>query len=252
MKSFAILFKNELKLNIRNMNMVIFAVIMPLVVLIILGIIYGTKPAAEGAEYTFIEQSFGALCTISICAGGLMGLPLVVSEYRERKILKRFQVTPVSPLKLLLVEFSIYVLYCIVSLITLFPAAMLIWNVRINGSLPAFLGSWLLTMVSTLSIGMMVGGIAKNSKSASVIACVLYFPMLIFSGTTLPFEVMPPAMQNIVSVFPLTQGIELMKSAFLGLTTKNGWIPVAVMAAVTVICTRIAVKFFRWESETHL
>ena len=131
MKSFVTLFKNELKLNIRNMNMIIFAVIMPLVVMIILGIIYGTKPAADDAEYTFLEQSFGALCTISICAGGLMGLPLVVAEYRERKILKRFQVTPVSPLKLLLVELSIYVVYCIVSMITLIPAAMLIWDVRI-------------------------------------------------------------------------------------------------------------------------
>lgn len=247
MKSFVTLFKNELKLNIRNMNMIIFAVIMPLVVLIILGIIYGTKPAADGAEYTFLEQSFGALCTISICAGGLMGLPLVVAEYRERKILKRFQVTPVSPLKLLLVELSIYVVYCIVSMITLIPAAMLIWNVRIKGSLIAFLGSWLLTMISTLSIGMMVGGVAKNSKSASVIACILYFPMLIFSGTTLPFEVMPPAMKRIVSVFPLTQGIELMKSAFLGVTIDNVWVPIAIMSAVTVVCTGIAVKFFKWE-----
>ena len=146
---FGKMLKIEGKLSIRDMNMVIFAVIMPLVVLIVLGFIYGTKPVADGAEYTFLEQSFGALCTISICAGCLMGLPLVVSEYRERRILKRFQVTPVSPLKLLLVEFSIYVVYCIVSMITLFPAAMLIWNVRIKGSLSAFLGSWLLTMVST-------------------------------------------------------------------------------------------------------
>ncbi|MGN0546322.1 MAG: ABC transporter permease [Acutalibacteraceae bacterium] len=247
MKSFATLFKNELKLNIRNMNMVIFAVIMPLVVLIILGCIYGTKPAFDGAEYTFIEQSFGALCTVSICAGGLMGLPLVVSEYRERKILKRFQVTPVSPLKLLIVELSVYVVYCIVSMLTLIPAAMLIWKVRIIGSLPAFLGSWLLTMVSTLSIGMMVGGVAKNSKSASVIACVFYFPMLIFSGATLPFEVMPTVMQKIVSIFPMTQGIKLMKSAFLGLPTENVWLPIAVMVAVSVICTGISVKFFKWE-----
>lgn len=247
MRSFATLFKNELKLNIRNMNMVIFAVMMPLVILVILGFIYGTKPASDGAEYTFMEQSFGALCTISICAGGLMGLPLVVAEYRERKILKRFQVTPVSPLKLLLVEFSIYVVYCIVSMLTLFPVAMLFWNVRIKGSLLAFLGSWLLTMLSTLSIGMMVGGVAKDSKSASVIASLLYFPMLIFSGATLPFEVMPTVMQKIVSVFPLTQGIELMKSTFLGLPIGNVWVPVAVMAAVTVICTGISVRFFKWE-----
>ena len=175
MKSFVTLLKNELKLNIRNMNMVIFAVIMPLIVLVILGFIYGTKPAAEETAYTFMEQSFGALCCISICAGGLMGLPLVVSEYRERKILKRFQVTPVRPAKLLAVKFTIYMIYCIVSILTLFPAAILFWKIKIHGSFLLFLGSWLLTMVSTLSIGLFVGGIAKNMKSASVIACISLF-----------------------------------------------------------------------------
>lgn len=247
MKSFWILLKNEWKLNIRNMNMVIFAVIMPLIVLVILGFIYGVKPAAEGAEYTFMEQSFGALCTISICAGGLMGLPLVVSEYRERKILKRFQVTPVSPVRLLAVEFTIYVLYCIVSMVTLMVAGTIFWNIRIYGSWTGFLGSWLLTMVSTLSIGIMVGGIAKNTKTASVIASVLYFPMLIFSGATLPFEVMPDFMQKIVSIFPMTQGIQLMKAAFLDLSVENSGLTIIGMGVVTIVCFSIAIRFFRWE-----
>lgn len=209
MRTFFSLLKTELKLNIRNMNMVIFAVIMPVVVLVILGFIYQTKPAFPGAEYTFLEQSMSAVCTISICAGGLMGLPLVVAGYRERKILKRFRVTPISP--------------------------------------AAFLGSWLLTLVSTLSIGMMVGGIAKNEKMASVIACLLYFPMLIFSGATLPFEVMPGMMQKIVALFPLAQGIQLMKAAFLGMHTESVWVPAAVMGIVTILCAGAAVKFFKWE-----
>lgn len=247
MKSFTTLLKNELKLNIRNMNMVIFAVIMPLVVLVILGFIYGTKPAAEGTVYTFMEQSFGALCCISVCAGGLMGLPLVVSEYRERKILKRFQVTPVSPTKLLVVEFMIYVIYCIISMLTLFPVAMLFWKIKIHGSFLLFIGSWLLTMVSTLSIGLLVGGIAKNMKTASVIACILYFPVLIFSGTTLPFEVMPVAMQKVISVFPMTQGIQLIKATFLGLPIENALLPVMTMGAVTLICFVISIKCFKWE-----
>ena len=247
MKSFRTLLKNELKLNIRNMNMVIFAVIMPLIVLIILGFIYGTKPAADGTAYTFMEQSFGALCCISICAGGLMGLPLVVSEYRERKILKRFQVTPISPAKLLLVEFLIYVIYCIVSMLTLFLAAMLFWKIKIHGSFLLFLGSWLLTMVSTLSIGLLVGGIAKNMKSASVIACILYFPMLIFSGATFPFEVMPIIMQKIIGILPLTQGMQLMKAAFLGIPLENALLPVIIMSAVTLICFGISIKCFKWE-----
>ena len=168
MKAFCTLLKNELKLNIRNMNMVIFAVILPLVVLVILGFLYGASPAADGVDYSFLEQSLGALCAISVCAGGLMGLPLVVAEYRERKILKRFQVTPISPGMLLAVEFLIYVIYALVSLITLLLLSRLAWGVQLHGSWAGFVGSWLLTVCSTLSIGMMVGGIARNTKSASV------------------------------------------------------------------------------------
>ncbi len=247
MKSFRILLKNELKLNIRDMNMVIFAIIMPLVVLVILGFLNGEKPAADGAAYTFMEQSFGALCCISICAGGLMGLPLVVSDYRERKILKRLQVTPVSPVKLLAVEFTVYVIYCVISMLTLFPAAMLFWNIRLHGSILLFLGSWLLTMISTLSIGLLVGGIAKNTKSASIIGCIMYFPMLIFSGATIPFEVLPAVIQRVIGFFPLTQGMQLMKAAFLGLPIDNALLPLTVLSAVTVICFGLSVKCFQWE-----
>ena len=246
MKRFFIFLKTELKLSIRDMNMVIFAIIMPLIIFIVLGIIYGTRPAFEGASYSFLEQSFGAACAVSMCAGGLMGLPLAVADCRERKVLKRFRVTPVSPAFILGVELAMYMVYCILSLVSL-AAAALFWRVKLHGSLAAFLGSWLLTLVSTLSIGMLVGGIAKNSKQAGVIASILYFPMLIFSGTTLPVEVMPQAMQKLVSLFPLTQGITLMKNTFLGISQGNLLLPVAVMLAVTAVCTGLAIRFFRWE-----
>lgn len=174
-----------------------------------------------------------------------MGLPLAVSDCRERKVLKRFRVTPVSPAFFLGVELTMYMIYCLVSLVSLAVVAFVFWKVKLHGSLVAFLGSWLITMISTLSIGMLVGGIAKNSKQAGVIASVLYFPMLIFSGTTLPVEVMPKAMQKLVSLFPLTQGITLMKNTFLGLSQGNGLLPMTIMLAVTAVCTGLAIRFFR-------
>ena len=246
MKRFFTFLKTELKLSLRDMNMPIFAVIMPLVIFVILGVIYGAKPAYDGAGYTFLEQSFGAVGAVAICAGGLMGLPQAVSGLRELKLLKRFRVTPVGPVFILGVELSLYIVYCTVSLATL-AAAALLWGVRLHGSLSAFLGSWALTMLSTLSIGMLVGGVAKDTKQASVIASILYFPMLIFSGATLPIEVMPPVMQRIVSVFPLTQGLTMMKHAFLGVSTGNILLPICVMAGVAVFCTGLSVRFFRWE-----
>lgn len=247
MKPFRTMLKTELILSLRGMDMLIFAVCMPVVILVILGVIYGGRPAYEGASYTFLEQSFGALASISICAGGVMGLPLVVSDYRSRGILKRFQVTPVSPAMILGVQVTVYLLYAAVSLLTLFAVAGIFFEYRFAGSWLSFLGGYLLVTVSMFSIGMMAGGIAPDTKTAGVIASVLYFPMLIFSGATLPYEVMPAGLQKIADVLPLTQGIKLLKAASLGLPVDGVLLPILVMAALAVVCIGVSIRFFRWE-----
>lgn len=247
MKAFSALFRTELKLSLRGMDMFIFAICMPIIVLIILGAVFGNKPAFGDAEYTFLEQSFGAVTTIAICAGGVMGLPLVVSDYRNKKILKRFKVTPASPALILAVQLVIYALYSIISLILVYATAAVFFGYQLNGSWFCFLGAYLLVMLSMFSIGLLVGGVAPNIKIASVLASVLYFPMLIFSGATLPYEVMPAALQKVADLLPLTQGIKLLKAASLGLSINSVFFPVMLMIALAVICTSISICFFRWE-----
>lgn len=239
--------KSELRLSLRGMDMLIFAIFMPIIVLVFLGIIYGNKPAFDGASYTFLEQSFGAIATIAICAGGVMGLPLVVSDYRSKKILKRFKVTPVKPVMILIVQVAIYTIYALVSLVTLFVLATVFFQFKLRGNILQFIGGWLLVLISMFSIGMMVGGIAKNSKIAGIIASLLYFPMLIFSGATLPYEVMPDTMQKIVQVLPLTQGIKILKAATLNIPIDNVLISIILLLLLTIICFGIALRFFRWE-----
>ncbi|QUH19775.1 ABC transporter permease [Alkaliphilus sp. B6464] len=247
MKAFRIMLKNELKLSIRGMDMFIFAICMPIVVMSIHGIIYGNKPAFDGAKYTFLEQSFGAVATIAVCAGGVMGLPLVVSDYRNKKILKRFKVTPISPAMILAVQVSIYALYSIVSLILVYATATIFFEYQLDGSWLQFLGAYFLVMLSMFSIGIMVGGVAPNVKTAGVITSILYFPMLIFSGATLPYEIMPTALQKVADFLPLTQGIKLLKAASLGLPIDSVMASVIVMIALAVVCISASIRFFRWE-----
>lgn len=247
MKTFKTMLKTELKLSLRGMDMFIFAICIPVVVVVILGIIYGNKPAFEGAEYTFLQQSFGAVSTIAIGAGGLMGLPLVVSDYRNRKILKRLKVTPVRPIIILLVEVTIYSIYALVSLALNYLVAFCFFDFRMVGSFIEYFLSFLLVMLSMFSIGMMVGGIAPNIKIASTIASILYFPMLIFSGATLPYEIMPAVLQKVANILPLTQGIKLLKGTSLDLPLDNIFFPIILMVIIIVVCTGISLKFFKWE-----
>jgi ABC-2 type transport system permease protein len=128
-----------------------------------------------------------------------------------------------------------------------YATAALFFDFSMAGSWLYFLGSYFLTMLSMFSIGMMVGGVAPNMKMASTIASLLYFPMLIFSGATLPYEVMPAALQKVADVMPLTQGIKLLKAASLGLSVDSEFIPIVVMIALAVVCMIVSIRFFRWE-----
>jgi ABC-2 type transport system permease protein len=247
MRAFSALFKSEARLALRGIDMFIFAICMPVVVVVILGAIFGDQAAFEGASYSFLDQSFGAVSTIAICAGGVMGLPLVISDYRNRKILKRYQVTPISPALILLVQVMIYALFSIASLVLIYLAASLFFGFRLHGSWPIFLATYGLVMFSMFSIGVLVGGLAPDVKTAGAIASLLYFPMLIFSGATLPYEVMPTIFQRIADVMPLTQGIKLLKAASLGLPLDSVAFPIGLLVALMLVCCGISLRFFRWE-----
>ena len=148
---------------------------------------------------------------------------------------------------ILIVPVAIFVLYSISSIVLLWIVAKIFWGFTFRGSYFLFFAGWLLVLIPILSIGMLVGGIAKNSKSASVWASVLYFPMLVFSGATLPYEVMPGAMQKVVNILPLTQGIKILKAAVLGLPLTDVTFAIVAMTVLAAVCIGISMRYFRWE-----
>jgi len=247
MKAFNAIFKNEFKLSLRDMNIPIFGIVQPIIVAIIIGLTGGSKPAFEGAGYSFIDQSFGALTAICICATGLMGMPLLLSDYRHRKILKRYMVTPVSPALLLFVQVLVNLIMSIISLISIYIICSVCWGYSMDGNVGLFLLSYLFVTLSIYSIGMMLASLAPNMKTASLLCTLIYFPMLFFSGATIPYEIMPKAARAAMDILPLTQGVKLLKATSLGLPAENAVIPIIILALVSVVCVILSIKFFRWE-----
>lgn len=247
MKAFRELLAVELKLSLRDMNMPLFAIIMPVVVMAVVGMLFAGQSAYEGAGYSFMDQSVPAVMTVGICAGGAMGLPIVVSYYRQRGVLKRFFVTPVSASTILVAQVAMYALYAIVSSLLVLGVAGVFFGYGFTGSALGFIAAYLLVMAAMFSVGMMLGGVARDEKVASIGASVLYFPMLLLSGTTLPYEILPEPVQQVANVLPLTQGVKLLKAAALDVPLDAVVAPVVVLVVWTIVCSVVAVRFFKWE-----
>ena len=245
MKRFLRLYMIEQKLALRSGDMLIFGVAMPVGVMILISMIAGQKQAGEG--FTYLESSFASLIAVGICAAAFMGIPLTIADYRDKKILKHFFATPCSPLWILGSDMLCAGGTALLSTIPVALVSVVFLGYRMQGNVLAFMGSWLLTLVSMFSIGLLMASLCRTIKAVNAVTTLVYFPMLFLSGATIPYELFPSGLQKVANVLPLTQGIKLMKAVSMGMNLEGVWKIVVLLLGITLICTIVSVKTFRWE-----
>ncbi|MGN0325575.1 MAG: ABC transporter permease [Lachnospiraceae bacterium] len=245
MKRFFKLYLIEQKLALRSGDMLLFGVAMPVGIMILINMIAGQKQAAEGL--TYLESSFASLIAVGICAAAFMGIPLTIADYRDKKILKHFFTTPCSPIWILGSDLLCAGGTALLSAISVALVSVVFLGYKMQGNVLAFMGSWLLTLVSMFSIGLLMASLCRTVKSVNTVTTLVYFPMLFLSGATIPFELFPGGLQKVAGVLPLTQGIKLMKAVSMGVNLEDVWKIVVLLVGITLICTVVSVKTFRWE-----
>ena len=245
MRRFLRMYRVEQKIFFRSPDVILFCLAMPLVVFVVITMITGSKNAADSG-LTYLQSSYVALSTVGICCSAFMSIPITIVELRSQGILRRMYCSPCSPARLLACDILCSGVVAALSTLILTVAAVAAFGYRMPGNVLVYLAMWLLTMVSMFSIGLMVASLCRTTKSMNVATSLLYFPMLLFSGATIPAEVFPAWFQSAAKVMPLGVGINLLKSVSMGCYDKIT-VPVIMLTAITLICGTIAVKTFRWE-----
>lgn len=242
MNTFLTLLKIEGKLVWKGIDILIFGICFPIILAALFGYLL-SKESITGA--TSFELSYAAVITIGVLATGVMGVPLTIADYRHRGILKRFQVTPVSPIQILFSQGLIQLSSAIVSFIGVTLVYHLLFDYILNGSWLIFLLTYAFVILAMYSIGILIGSIVPDQKAANLWSSVAYFTMLLFSGATIPYEVMPRFFQWIMDILPLSHGIHLLKQASTG--EPLGTVHIFVLALCIIIGLGGAIKLFKWK-----
>ena len=237
----------EWKMNARNFLNVFFSLVFPIMMLLLFGSMYGNDPSPYYGGHGSVDISAPGYICMVVAVSGLMTLPITVSQYRERKILKRFMATPIRPLDILVAQLVVNALVTLIGSILLIIVGVIVFDLKFYGNpMLVFFGT-VLVMASIFSIGLFIAGFTKNAKAALAISYVIYFPMLFLSGATLPLQFMPETIQNISKALPLTYGIELVRGLWLGESITEFGLQIAVLLGVFVVLGGLSLKTFRWE-----
>ena len=245
MRRFWRMYRVEQNIFFRSPDVILFCLSMPLVVFLLIAMIAGGKDAADSG-LTYLQSSYVALSTVGICCSAFMSIPITIVELRSQGILRRMYCSPCSPARLLFCDTLCSGVMSACSTLILTIAAVVFFGYRMQGNVLVYIALWLLTTISMFSIGLMVASLCRTTKSMNVATSLLYFPMLLFSGATIPSEVFPAALRAVAEWMPLGMGIRLLKSVSMG-CYDHMVMPVAVLAAIAVVCGAVAVKSFRWE-----
>jgi ABC-2 type transport system permease protein len=236
----------EIKLFIREPITVVFTLALPVIFLFVMGGVFGNTPNPDiyrgvGAMDYYMPSYYGLV----MLAIGTVALPVHLTGYRERGVLRRFRASSFSVWSVLgsqlLVSFVITVAGSI--LITVF--GLLVYHPH----LPVYSGqlgvAFVLGTLCFASIGFFLGAVLPSTRSAQGVGLILFFIMMILGGAGPPPEVLTGAMDIIGKIMPLRYVILMLQNPWLGFN----WYTSAslITAGITVVAALLAARFFRWE-----
>lgn len=123
-----------------------------------------------------------------------------------------------------------------VGMLTLAPSLLIakFFGVPLAGNLALFIAASALALASFLAIGFFIATLAENLQQALLLSFLVLFPLMFLSGTMVPVEGMPRAMQWISYLSPVRHYMEIALGVLMkGVGLDILWPHFAALAATT-------------------
>ena len=239
----------ELKLFLREPLTVVFSLALPLIILFVLGGVFGNEPTQPGEEVvyrgvgamSYYVPAYLCLVVASVC---VMSIPTHLAGNRERGVLKRFHASSVGAMAVAGAEVVVAFVLSTVSAVLLLIVAALVYDFEPPDSVLGVIGAFAVVTLGFAAFGILLGSVLPTARAAQAIGMVIWFVMLFLGGAGPPPEVLTGTMKTVLDVTPLWHAVKMMQDVWLGLDPGVSWF---VFSGIAAFSTMLGLYFFRWE-----
>lgn len=203
--------------------------------------------ASDDIPYNSYAHSFAGMSVQFVL---MMGVELGVGLLALRRLglWRRLRAAPLGKAQLLGSRVAMASLTAIILMAVIYAAAMAVFGVRIQGSVPGFIGVVLAFAVLTGSLGLLIAAIGRTPEATRGLAIFLTLILVMLGGAWVPSFVFPAWLQQLTAFVPTrwaVDGLDAMTWRGLGFDAAV-W-PIAAMLALSAVCLLVAVRAFEWE-----
>jgi len=205
---------------------------------------------SSGGDPLYIDFLLPGVVLMAFFTAGLFGVPGTILFGRERRILKRYWVTPLDSRRFL-VGFSIgHLALCALQFAALLLLGRFAFGARVGFASPTAVGFLLLAAVVFLAFGFLISSVARTANAGMAIANVLNLPMMFLGGLFFPIGELPAVLRGIMFINPVTYLADGLRAS-LGVSAAT--VPFVTTIAVPLIwagvCIAVASRRLRWDVE---
>jgi ABC-2 type transport system permease protein len=203
--------------------------------------------SGSNVKYNGYAHSFGGMAVqFLLFAMANLGIEMLLE--RQRGLWKRLRSAPVSRLTLLGGKVVSGTLISLMTLWVSFAFAIIVFRVRIEGSVLGFIGVSIACALMAATFGLLVAAVGRTPASARAVTTLAVLMMVMLGGAWVPSFVFPAWLQQATKVVPVrwaVDGLDAMTWRGLGISSAIG--PTLVLLAFATIFGTVAASRFRWE-----
>lgn len=195
-----------------------------------------------GSTFDYVAPGFIAL---NVMASGLTALGVALARERETGTLDGILMSPISRISIILGKTISHTIRNLIQGGVTIGIAVLLFGINIRGNPFLIVFILIIGTISFLGFGIVATAITKEQESAQLVLGLLQFPMMFLSGVLFPIEQMPPFLQTISKILPLTYAVEaLRKVMILGAGIEDVWLPIAILVILGIVTMTLGVPLF--------
>jgi ABC-2 type transport system permease protein len=202
----------------------------------------------EEAGARYIDFLVPGLIGLNLYGTGLWSIGFGVADARQKKLLRRYLVTPMRRSSYLASFLSFRLVFLAAELTIITAVGVWLLGVPLRGSLVVFGLVALLGAVSYAGVGLLAVSRVKTIEGASGMINIATIPVWLGSGVFFSYERFPEVVQPLLRALPLTSLNDALRDIMLdGAGLATVWPDLVPMALWGVGSFALALRVFRWE-----
>jgi ABC-2 type transport system permease protein len=203
--------------------------------------------AGSNIAYNGYAHSFGGMAIqFLLFAMANMGVETLLE--RQRGLWKRLRSAPVSRLTLLTGKAASGAIISLLILLVCFAFAMIVFGVRIQGSVVGFFAVAVACALMASTFGLLVAALGNSPATARGITTLAVLMMVMLGGAWVPSFIFPAWLQQFSLAVPVRWAVDgLDAMTWRGIGLSGAVLPAAVLFGFAVAFSVVAASRFKWE-----